>query len=101
LLCDSCDAGYHGYCLDPPIKTVPTFDWHCPRCLVGTGEFGFEEGGVYSLKQFQEKAHSFKQAHFANKTAFDPVTNAPRPVTEEDVRSRRSLYHSRQRVSHH
>ncbi|KAH4044525.1 hypothetical protein HBH49_215780 [Parastagonospora nodorum] len=87
LLCDSCDAGYHGYCLDPPIKAVPTFDWHCPRCLVGTGEFGFEEGGVYSLKQFQEKAHNFKQAHFANKTAFDPVTNAPRAVTEEDVES--------------
>jgi histone demethylase JARID1 len=87
LLCDSCDAGYHGYCLDPPIKAIPTFDWHCPRCLVGTGEFGFEEGGVYSLKQFQEKAHNFKQAHFANKTAFDPVTNAPRAVTEEDVES--------------
>jgi histone demethylase JARID1 len=87
LLCDSCDAGYHGYCLDPPIKAIPTFDWHCPRCLVGTGEFGFEEGGVYSLKQFQEKAHSFKQSHFANKAPFDPVTNAARPVTEEDVES--------------
>jgi histone demethylase JARID1 len=85
LLCDSCDAGYHGYCLDPPIKGIPAYDWHCPRCLVGTGEFGFEEGGVYSLKQFQERAHSFKQAHFANKTPFDPVTNAPKPVTEDDV----------------
>ncbi|KAH7071289.1 PLU-1-like protein-domain-containing protein [Paraphoma chrysanthemicola] len=85
LLCDSCDAGYHGYCLDPPIKSVPTFDWHCPRCLVGTGEFGFEEGGVYSLKQFQEKAFNFKQAHFATKMPFDPITNAPRPITEDDV----------------
>jgi histone demethylase JARID1 len=85
LLCDSCDAGYHGYCLDPPIKGIPAYDWHCPRCLVGTGEFGFEEGGVYSLKQFQERAHSFKQSHFANKMPFDPVTNAPKPVTEDDV----------------
>jgi histone demethylase JARID1 len=54
---------------------------------VGTGEFGFEEGGVYSLKQFQERAHSFKQAHFASKMPFDPITNAPKPVTEDDVES--------------
>jgi histone demethylase JARID1 len=85
LLCDSCDSGYHGYCLDPPIKGIPAYDWHCPRCLVGTGEFGFEEGGVYSLKQFQDRAHSFKQSHFANKMPFDPITNAPKPVTEDDV----------------
>ncbi len=52
---------------------------------MGTGEFGFEEGGVYSLKQFQEKANHFKQSHFANKTPFDPITNASKPVTEDDV----------------
>jgi histone demethylase JARID1 len=85
LLCDSCDNGYHGYCLDPPIRAIPTHDWHCPRCLVGTGEFGFEDGGVYSLKQFQEKAQSFKQAHFAGKTVFDPVTNAHKQPTEDEI----------------
>jgi histone demethylase JARID1 len=69
------------------VKGIPAYDWHCPRCLVGTGEFGFEEGGVYSLKQFQEKAHAFKQMHFANKTPFDPITNAPKPITEDDVES--------------
>jgi len=42
---------------------------------------------VYSLKQFQERAHNFKQAHFANKTPFDPVSNAPKPITEDDVES--------------
>ncbi|CAI9628599.1 unnamed protein product [Alternaria burnsii] len=92
LLCDSCDSGYHGYCLDPPIKAIPAYDWHCPRCLVGTGEFGFEEGGIYSLKQFQERAHQFKQSHFANKMPFDPITNAPKPVTEDDVE--REFWHS-------
>ncbi len=34
-----------------------------PRCLVGDGQFGFEEGGLYSLKQFQEKAADFKQSY--------------------------------------
>ncbi|KAI9723005.1 MAG: hypothetical protein M1812_001454 [Candelaria pacifica] len=85
LLCDSCENGYHKYCLDPPINLVPDYDWHCPRCLVGTGEFGFEEGGIYSLKQFQEKAHNFKESYFLPKMPFDPVLNCKRPVTEDDV----------------
>ena len=85
LLCDSCDNTYHPYCLDPPIKASPEHDWHCPRCLVGTGEFGFEDGGVYSLKTFQVKAHHFKENHFLSKMPFDPVLNTKRPVTEDDV----------------
>jgi len=72
-------------CLDPPVTRKPDFDWHCPRCLVGDGQFGFEEGGIYSLKQFQEKAADFKEGYFQNKMPFDPVLNCPRPVTEDDI----------------
>lgn len=32
VLCDRCPAGYHTYCLSPPLATIPTGDWHCPRC---------------------------------------------------------------------
>jgi hypothetical protein len=32
LLCDSCDRGWHLYCLTPPLKTVPEGDWICPQC---------------------------------------------------------------------
>lgn len=32
LLCDRCDDGYHMYCLDSPLKTVPENDWYCPKC---------------------------------------------------------------------
>ncbi|KAF4627760.1 hypothetical protein G7Y89_g10393 [Cudoniella acicularis] len=85
LLCDSCDHGYHMYCLDPQVSTKPDYDWHCTRCLVGDGQFGFEEGGIYSLKQFQEKAADFKEGYFQNKMPFDPVLNCPRPVTEDDI----------------
>lgn len=52
---------------------------------MGTGEFGFEEGGIYSLKQFQEKAKHFKDKHFASRIPVDLVTNTKRPVTEEDI----------------
>lgn len=33
LLCDGCDKGYHIYCLDPPLKSIPSGDWFCPSCL--------------------------------------------------------------------
>ena len=84
-LCDGCDYGYHPQCLDPPLHAVPQSDWFCPRCLVGSGDFGFEEGGTYSLRQFQQKAQIFKDSHFATKMVYDPILNGKRPVTEEDV----------------
>ena len=77
--------GFHKDCLDPPVSAVPEYDWHCPKCLVGTGEFGFEEGGVYSLRQFQEKANSFKEGYFASKMPFDPVFNTHKRESEDDV----------------
>ncbi|KAK9768946.1 putative Lid2 complex component lid2 [Seiridium cardinale] len=84
-VCESCDLAYHGPCVDPPLKSTPGPEWNCPRCLVGDGQFGFEEGGLYSLKLFQEKAADFKQGYFENRMPFDPVLNCPRPVTEDDV----------------
>ncbi|KAJ5362824.1 hypothetical protein N7541_003668 [Penicillium brevicompactum] len=85
LVCDGCELGYHTACLDPSTTTPSEHDWHCPKCLVGTGEFGFEDGGVYSLKQFQEKANEFKKKYFASKMPFDPVLNTHRRETEDDV----------------
>lgn len=84
-MCESCDHAYHGACLDPPLKTKPEHEWNCPRCLVGDGQFGFEEGGLYSLRQFQEKAADFKQGYFESKMPYDSVLQCHRPVTEEDV----------------
>lgn len=34
LTCPSgCDAGFHLYCLTPPLQTVPEGDWFCPVCI--------------------------------------------------------------------
>lgn len=52
---------------------------------MGDGQFGFEEGGLYSLRQFQQKANDFKQGYFEKKMPFDHALNCHRPVTEEDV----------------
>ncbi|XP_019452879.1 PREDICTED: methyl-CpG-binding domain-containing protein 9-like [Lupinus angustifolius] len=35
LLCDTCDAEYHTYCLNPPLARIPEGNWYCPSCVVG------------------------------------------------------------------
>lgn len=32
LLCDQCQRGWHMACLTPPLSTLPSGDWICPRC---------------------------------------------------------------------
>ncbi|XWS32781.1 hypothetical protein CRYUN_Cryun22dG0019000 [Craigia yunnanensis] len=34
LLCDTCDAEYHTYCLNPPLARIPEGNWYCPACVV-------------------------------------------------------------------
>lgn len=82
LLCDGCDTGYHTFCLDPPLKSIPKYDWFCAQCLVGTNEFGFEDGEEYSLSQFREKADSFRDDYIARKF---PADTKPLDVAEEQV----------------
>lgn len=33
LICEGCDACYHIFCLDPPLRSIPTGDWKCPDCV--------------------------------------------------------------------
>ena len=85
VVCESCELGFHKYCLDPPIASLPDYDWHCAKCLVGTGEYGFEEGGIYSLKVFQEKANNFKQHYFSSRMPFDNILNQHKQPTEDET----------------
>ncbi|KDN53130.1 hypothetical protein K437DRAFT_242549 [Tilletiaria anomala UBC 951] len=65
LLCDECNRGYHMYCLNPPIATVPKSEWYCPPCLVGTGnDYGFEEGDTHSLHSFWKRSEAFRKDWF-------------------------------------
>jgi len=83
LLCDGCDTGYHTFCLDPPLKSIPKYDWFCAQCLVGTNEFGFEDGDEYSLAQFREKADSFRMEYIEKN--FAPEERPQGVVTENQV----------------
>jgi hypothetical protein len=64
LLCDHCDCGFHLKCLKPPLTIIPTTDWYCSSCLRRGDDFGFEEGGEYSLNSFMEKCEQFKKEYF-------------------------------------
>jgi hypothetical protein len=33
LLCDLCNAGFHIFCLQPPLQHVPDSVWLCPQCV--------------------------------------------------------------------
>ncbi|GAB2222816.1 hypothetical protein Droror1_Dr00016944 [Drosera rotundifolia] len=37
LLCDTCDAEYHTYCLNPPLTRIPDGNWYCPSCVSARG----------------------------------------------------------------
>ena len=32
LMCDSCLAAFHMFCLVPPLEEVPEGDWQCDQC---------------------------------------------------------------------
>ena len=49
--------------------------------MTGTGD----EGGIYSLKQFQERANNFKKEYFEGRMPFDPVLNTRKRENEDDV----------------
>lgn len=80
LLCDNCNNPYHMKCLIPPLKEVPTGTWYCEKCLVGTGEYGFEENPEirYSLWEFVEHCRRFD-------TAFVAEYNQGKPLSLDDI----------------
>lgn len=82
LLCDGCDggkhyeieieacltyqsAGFHTFCLDPPLSSIPKGQWFCHSCLDGSNnDFGFEEGEEHSLTTFQARDLAFRKIWF-------------------------------------
>lgn len=63
LMCDNCDDAYHMKCLVPALETVPDGTWYCDRCLVGSGEYGFEENPElrYNLWEFVQDCQNFER----------------------------------------
>ena len=60
----SVPAGFHTYCLEPPLSTVPANEeWYCTPCLLSQGDnFGFEDGEEHSIPSFQARDAAFASA---------------------------------------
>ncbi|BEJ14724.1 hypothetical protein CspHIS471_0404910 [Cutaneotrichosporon sp. HIS471] len=81
LLCDGCDRGFHTYCLDPPLASVPENEWYCTACLLGNGDdYGFDEGEEHSLPSFQVRDAAFTEEWF---TRYAPSRSAAGPLTRQ------------------
>jgi hypothetical protein len=51
LLCDVCNAGWHTFCLQPPLDQVPQGSWLCPGCL----EEGYTAADAAAREQQRER----------------------------------------------
>lgn len=97
LICEGCDACYHIFCLDPPLRSIPTGDWKCPECVSKEcskpqESFGFEQAKrEYTLTSFGDMANKFKQSYFHMPHQEVPTSLVEREFwrilgsTEEDV----------------
>ncbi|CAL9237595.1 unnamed protein product [Arabidopsis halleri] len=67
LLCDSCNKGWHIYCLSPPLMHIPLGNWYCLECLNTDEEtFGFVPGKCLSLEDFKRIADRAKRKWFGS-----------------------------------
>jgi [histone H3]-trimethyl-L-lysine4 demethylase len=65
-------SGFHIYCLDPPLQSIPKGQWYCHTCLFGTGQdFGFDEGEEHSLASFQARDIEFRRRWFESHPPLD------------------------------
>jgi hypothetical protein len=72
LVCDSCSAGFHMYCLRPVVVNIPKGEWLCPNCtkdgehattfgeIIIELEHDFNRVSSYLFLPFNDPAHFFE-----------------------------------------
>ncbi|KAJ8548731.1 hypothetical protein ON010_g10939 [Phytophthora cinnamomi] len=78
LLCDGCNSGQHLFCLENPLKEVPSGDWYCKECVEDAIEqkdnpkFGFDMGAEISMVDYKERADAWKRDYFSLSSDINP-----------------------------
>ncbi|CAG0881945.1 unnamed protein product [Cyprideis torosa] len=103
LLCDSCDLGYHLYCLTPALPAVPDADWFCPECTMSSArslavETGISEAQALSILQ-ESVASSLPPGTGNGITVPSQGTRARRPRTQQTERIRITIERRRRRLA--
>jgi hypothetical protein len=53
LVCESCDRGFHTYCLQPALETVPEGAWLCTDCNIPPSGTPVQEPSSLHVKDFR------------------------------------------------
>ncbi|VEN39205.1 unnamed protein product [Callosobruchus maculatus] len=85
LLCDGCDQGFHMYCLEPPLDSVPEGAWYCPGC----------QSGIHLLSMVVVMPGS-RSGRYTQSTR---TNNRSVPRTRQTERVRRQIASNRQQNS--
>jgi len=98
-MCDRCDKGWHMYCLEPKLESIPEGNWYCAKCAVHPDITAAREenkrvtpGAVPSHKQPTEPSKPITQQPREKKKVSwaRPLTDSPSTAvsTVERPRSR-------------
>ena len=85
LLCDSCNRGYHYYCLTPPLTRVPKGMWVCPQCVAaGVDPIQLKTARQVEVMKYRRRSN-------------DGATPIRKPAAGQSERLRRSVSQPRSR----
>lgn len=83
LLCDNCDMGFHLFCLNPLLPSVPQGSWFCPSCVytnnlnrMSMDSFPFQLGFHVYMRWEQNYVHGVLSSFFCSFSTrlIDPCT---------------------------
>nr|KYP50537.1 Lysine-specific demethylase 5B-B [Cajanus cajan] len=80
LLCDTCDAEYHTYCLNPPLARIPEGNWYCPSCV--DGKHATQD--VTEVTQIKGKRRSKKFQGEVNSLYLESLTQLSTVIEEKE-----------------
>lgn len=78
-------SGFHTFCLDPPLESIPKEQWFCYTCINSGSDFGFDEGEEHSLSSLQARDREFRKLWFES----HPPPEAHSPPPEGDITKNR------------
>jgi len=96
LLCDSCDQGYHMYCLRPSLRYIPTDNWYCPECVRDDGILISEYLGPEEYHAFLESVDKPEFEFFLDFTLYTRLLNERRRKQHKTLKELFYKY-----ISHH
>ena len=81
ILCDSCNRGWHTYCLKPPLQAVPEGDWLCSGCLQAGVNLETLRTQRAQFQDIRDTHKAQRAGRLKNSSAKNKVPNLPISAT--------------------